>query len=102
MNKIIGIDLGTTNSVVAVFEKTGPKVLINEHGYKITPSVVAFSDRGVVVGQVAKNQSIADPGNVIFSVKRLIGRKFDDEQVQAIISSLPFQISGDGQGKILI
>lgn len=102
MDKIIGIDLGTTNSVVAIFEKNGSKVIINEQGYKITPSVVAFSERGIVIGQVAKNLSVADPKNVIFSIKRLIGRKYDDEQVQSIVSSLPFQVSGDNQGKIII
>ncbi len=102
MGKVIGIDLGTTNSVVAVFEGGEAKTIINQQGHNITPSIVAFSDDGNIVGQIAKNQSITDPTNVIFSIKRLIGRRYFDNQVQSIISSLPFHVSNDELGKIFV
>ena len=79
MAKIIGIDLGTTNSCVAVMEGAEPKVIPNEEGGRTTPSVVAFEQSGnVLVGQQARRQAITNPENTIFSVKRFMGRKFDE------------------------
>src|SRR5688572_33081131 len=79
MQKIIGIDPGTTNSVVAVMEGNEPKVITNEEGGRTTPSVVAFEENGnVLVGQVARRQAITNPENTIFSAKRFIGRKYEE------------------------
>jgi molecular chaperone DnaK len=79
MGKIIGIDLGTTNSVVAVMEGREPKVIVNEEGSRITPSVVAWDDKGeILVGQIAKRQGVTNPENTIFSAKRFIGRRFEE------------------------
>src|SRR6187397_2594459 len=84
MAKIIGIDLGTTNSVVAAMEGGEPQVITNAEGGRITPSVVAFAKSGErLVGQVAKRQAITNPENTIFSVKRFMGRRYDDTQRQA-------------------
>ncbi|RMD96414.1 MAG: molecular chaperone DnaK, partial [Bacteroidetes bacterium] len=81
MSKIIGIDLGTTNSVVAVMEAGQPKVLINSSGSRVTPSVVAFTDKGErLVGQPAKHQQITNPKNTIFSIKRFMGRRHNEVQ----------------------
>src|SRR5512138_2822713 len=93
MGKIIGIDLGTTNSVVAVMEGGEPKVIPNVEGGRTTPSVVAFTDSGErLVGQIAKRQAVTNPQNTIFSVKRLIGRKFADPEVQKDLAILPYKI----------
>ncbi|MBC7357908.1 MAG: molecular chaperone DnaK [Desulfacinum sp.] len=93
MGKIIGIDLGTTNSVVAVMEGKEPKVLTNAEGGRTTPSMVAFTDSGErLVGQVAKRQAITNPENTIFAVKRLIGRKFKSKEVQRDLEILPYKI----------
>ena len=79
MGKIIGIDLGTTNSVVAIMEGREPKVIVNEEGSRITPSVVAWDDKSeVLVGQIAKRQAVTNPENTIFSAKRFIGRRFEE------------------------
>ena len=79
MGKIIGIDLGTTNSVVAIMEGKEPKVITNEEGHRLTPSVVAFDDKGeVLVGQIARRQAITNPENTVYSVKRFIGRRFEE------------------------
>ena len=79
MGKIIGIDLGTTNSVVAVMEGKDPTVIVNEEGDRITPSVVAWDDQGeVLVGQIAKRQSITNPEGTVYSAKRFMGRRFDE------------------------
>src|SRR5437867_3520435 len=79
MSKIIGIDLGTTNSVVAVMEGGKPVVVTNSEGSRTTPSVVAFTDKGErLVGQVAKRQAVTNPENTIFSIKRFMGRRFDE------------------------
>ncbi len=79
MGKIIGIDLGTTNSVVAVMEGKEPKVIVNEEGARITPSVVAYDDKGeVLVGQIAKRQAVTNPTNTVYSAKRFVGRRFDE------------------------
>ncbi|MDH4133750.1 MAG: molecular chaperone DnaK [Gammaproteobacteria bacterium] len=93
MGKIIGIDLGTTNSCVAVMEGGKPRVIENSEGDRTTPSIVAFtSDDEVVVGQVAKRQAITNPQNTLYAVKRLIGRKFDDEVVQRDVKMVPYKI----------
>ena len=79
MAKIIGIDLGTTNSVVAIMEGDQPKVLINSQGSRLTPSVVAFTEKGErLVGQVAKHQQVTNPKNTIFSIKRFMGRRHSE------------------------
>jgi len=97
MGKIIGIDLGTTNSVVAVIEGTEPKVLTNEEGARTTPSVVAFGkDSDVMVGQVARRQAVTNPENTIFSVKRFMGRRFNE--VQKDVKRVPYNvIAGKGE-----
>jgi len=83
MGKAIGIDLGTTNSAVAVVIGGEPVVIPNQEGQRTTPSVVAFTDKGErLVGQVAKRQAITNPENTIFSVKRLMGRKYNSQEVQ--------------------
>lgn len=102
MGKIIGIDLGTTNSCVAVMEGGDPVVIANQEGSRTTPSMVAFNEKGErLVGQIAKRQAITNPDNTIFAVKRLIGRKYDSKEVQNDIKVLPYQISkapnGDAQ-----
>ena len=82
-SKILGIDLGTTNSAVAVIEAGEPKVLENDEGGRTTPSIVAISKSGDrLVGLLAKRQAVTNPENTIYSVKRLIGRKFEDEEVK--------------------
>ncbi len=93
MSKVIGIDLGTTNSVVAIMEGKEPKVLTNAEGSRITPSMVAMTENGErLVGQVAKRQAITNPENTVFAVKRLIGRKFDTPEIQADTKVLPYKI----------
>ncbi|MBW1976962.1 MAG: molecular chaperone DnaK [Deltaproteobacteria bacterium] len=93
MGKIIGIDLGTTNSCVAVMESGDPVVIPNAEGSRTTPSIVAFNDKGErLVGQIAKRQAITNPDNTIFAVKRLIGRKYDSPEVQRDIAVLPYKI----------
>ncbi len=94
MPKVIGIDLGTTNSVMAVIEANDPLVLENAEGGRITPSVVAVNAKSgeTYVGQMAKRQAVTNPENTIFSVKRLMGRKFDDAEVQRAIGVLPYKI----------
>jgi molecular chaperone DnaK len=93
MSKPIGIDLGTTNSCVAIMEGGEPKVIPNAEGARTTPSVVAFTESGErLVGQIAKRQAITNPGNTVFSIKRLIGRKFEDPEVQRDLKVLPYKI----------
>lgn len=93
MAKIIGIDLGTTNSCVAVMEGDTPKVIENSEGDRTTPSIVAFTkDDEILVGQSAKRQSVTNPENTVFAVKRLIGRQFDEEVVQRDIDIMPYKI----------
>ena len=99
MGKIIGIDLGTTNSCVALLEKSGPVVLPNSEGSRTTPSIVGFAESGErLVGQVAKRQAITNPENTVFAVKRLIGRKFDSEQVKKAAPILPYRIVKNKNG----
>jgi len=93
MSKIIGIDLGTTNSCVAVMDGDKPKVIENSEGDRTTPSIVAFGDDGeVLVGQSAKRQAVTNPHDTLFAVKRLIGRRFDEEVVQRDIKLVPYKI----------
>ena len=93
MGKIIGIDLGTTNSCVSVLEGGSPKVIANSEGARTTPSIVAFNDQGErLVGQIAKNQSITNPERTVFAVKRLIGNKFDSKEVAKAKGMLPYHI----------
>lgn len=92
MGKIIGIDLGTTNSCVAVMENGKVKVIENAEGDRTTPSVVAFANDEVLVGQPAKRQAVTNPKNTLYAVKRLIGRRFEDAEVQKDIKMVPFKI----------
>ncbi len=93
MGKVIGIDLGTTNSCVSVMEGSEPVVISNAEGNRTTPSVVAYSsDKQVLVGQAAKRQAVTNPEKTLFAVKRLIGRKFDDEVIQEDMKSAPYGI----------
>ncbi len=99
MSKVIGIDLGTTNSCVAVMEGTQAKVLENAEGARTTPSVVAFTDEGEkLIGQPAKRQAVTNPENTIFAVKRLIGRNFDDSTVKKDVETAPFKIVNSDKG----
>ncbi len=100
MGKIIGIDLGTTNSVVAIMEGKEPKVIVNEEGDRITPSVVAFDEQGeILVGQIAKRQAITNPEGTIFSAKRFIGRRYD-ELDQKDLKRVPFTVMRRGNGDV--
>jgi len=93
MGRIIGIDLGTTNSCVAILDGDKPKVLENAEGTRTTPSIIAYTEDGeVLVGQPAKRQAVTNPKNTLFAIKRLIGRRFEDEEVQRDIKIMPFQI----------
>ncbi len=99
MGKIIGIDLGTTNSCVAVLEGGKPRVIENAEGDRTTPSIVAFADDGeVLVGQAAKRQAVTNPTNTLFAIKRLIGRRFSDDVVQRDIKMVPYKIIGADNG----
>ncbi len=99
MSKVIGIDLGTTNSCVAIMEGTQPKVLENAEGARTTPSVVAFTEgEEKLVGQPAKRQAVTNPENTIFAVKRLIGRNFEDPTVKKDIETSPFKIINSDSG----
>ncbi|HAN29728.1 MAG TPA: molecular chaperone DnaK, partial [Haliea salexigens] len=93
MGKIIGIDLGTTNSCVAVLEGGKSRVIENSEGDRTTPSIVAYTQDGeILVGQSAKRQSVTNPHNTLYAVKRLIGRKFKDDVVQKDIKMVPYKI----------
>jgi molecular chaperone DnaK len=93
MSKVIGIDLGTTNSCVAIMEGGDPTVITNSEGSRITPSVVAFAENGDrLVGQIARRQAVTNPENTVFAIKRLIGRKFDDPEVQKAAKILPYKV----------
>ncbi len=101
MSKIIGIDLGTTNSAIALMRSSGPEVLENTEGNRTTPSVVAWSKASErLVGLLAKRQSVTNPKNTIYSVKRLIGRKFDDPEVQRDKAWLPFELQKSSTGGV--
>jgi len=99
--KVIGIDLGTTNSVVAIMEGGEPKVIINEEGSRLTPSVVAFTKDGeILVGQTAKRQAITNPENTIFSIKRFMGRRYSE--VQEEIKTVPYKVVSDSEGNVRV
>jgi len=99
MGKIIGIDLGTTNSCVAVMEGDAPKVIENSEGDRTTPSIVAYTADGeVLVGQSAKRQAVTNPQNTLFAIKRLIGRRFDDAVVKRDQDIVPYKIVGADNG----
>src|SRR5213079_2876560 len=101
MAKIIGIDLGTTNSVVAVMEGGEPEVIENEEGGRTTPSVVAFTKNGErLVGQVAKRQAITNPENTIYSIKRFMGRRFSDPEVQRSKNLVSYKIAEGKNGGV--
>jgi molecular chaperone DnaK len=93
MGKVIGIDLGTTNSCVAIMEGNQPKVIENSEGARTTPSIIAYQDDGeILVGAPAKRQAVTNPTNTLFAVKRLIGRKFEEKEVQKDIGLMPYEI----------
>ena len=99
MGKIIGIDLGTTNSCVAIFDGGDARVIENSEGDRTTPSIIAYADEGeILAGQNAKRQAVTNPQNTLFAVKRLIGRKFADEVVQKDIKMVPYKISKAANG----
>ena len=98
MAKVIGIDLGTTNSCVAIMDGSQPKVIENSEGARTTPSIVAFTDDERLVGQPAKRQAVTNPDNTIFGVKRLIGRRFDDGDLAKDKKNLPFAVIDGGNG----
>src|SRR5438067_10661877 len=101
MAKVIGIDLGTTNSVVAVMEGGTPVVIPNQEGSRLTPSVVAFAKDGeVLVGQVAKRQAITNPVNTVFSIKRFMGRRYDE--VQHEIKLVPYKVVKASNGDVRV
>jgi len=103
MNKIIGIDLGTTNSCLSIMEGGEAKVITNPEGGRTTPSIVAISDKGErLVGQIAKRQAITNPENTVFGVKRLIGRKYDSPEVQKDLKVLPYKIERAENGDVRI
>ena len=93
MGRIIGIDLGTTNSCVSIMEGNVPKVIENSEGARTTPSIVAYQEDGeVLVGTSAKRQAVTNPKNTLYAVKRLIGRKFSEKEVQKDIALMPYSI----------
>ncbi len=99
MGKIIGIDLGTTNSAMAVMQSGKPEIIANSEGARTTPSVVAINkNKERLVGQVASRQSVTNPTNTIYEVKRLIGRRFEDEEVQRDLKLMPYRIVKSGNG----
>src|SRR6187401_344970 len=99
MSKIIGIDLGTTNSCVAVMENGQPKVIENSEGARTTPSIVAYTDDNeTLVGASAKRQAVTNPKNTLYAVKRLIGRRFEEKEVQKDLDLMPYKIVKAGNG----
>jgi len=103
MSKVIGIDLGTTNSCVAILEGGDAKVITNPEGGRTTPSIVAVSESGErLVGQIAKRQAITNPEHTVFAVKRLIGRKYASPEVQKDIKILPYKLEQASNGDIRI
>src|SRR5687767_15427879 len=101
MAKVIGIDLGTTNSAVAYMEGGEPTIIPNEEGSRITPSVVAFTKSGErLVGQVAKRQAITNPENTVYSIKRFMGRKFDE--VSEEMKMVPYKVERASNGDVRI
>ena len=100
-NKIIGIDLGTTNSVVAIMEGANPKVLINQQGSRLTPSVVAFTDKGErLVGQPARHQQVTNPTNTVFSIKRFMGRRHNE--VASEEKMVAYEVVGEANDPVAV
>ncbi len=103
MSKIIGIDLGTTNSCLSIMEGQDPKIINNLEGTRTTPSIIAVSEKGErLVGQIAKRQAITNPDNTVFGIKRLIGLKYDAPEVQQDIRNLPYGIEKDASGDVRV
>src|ERR1700716_3696389 len=103
MPRVIGIDLGTTNSAVAYMEGGEPTIIPNAEGGRITPSVVAFTKSGErLVGQVAKRQAITNPDNTIYSIKRFMGRRFTDPEVQRSMKMVPYKVAQAANGGVEI
>ncbi|MGH7752837.1 MAG: Hsp70 family protein, partial [Gemmatimonadales bacterium] len=103
MAKVIGIDLGTTNSCMAVMEGGEPVVIPNAEGSRTTPSVVAMTKTGErLVGQVAKRQAVTNPENTVFSIKRFMGRKLDDPEVQRDLKLVPYSVSKAANGDVKV
>src|SRR5690349_5819156 len=101
MGKIIGIVLGTTNSVVAIMEGKDPKVIANEEGGRLTPSVVAWDDKGeVLVGQIARRQAITNPENTVYSVKRFMGRRMDEVGTET--KRVPYKVVAGNNGEATV
>lgn len=99
MSKIIGIDLGTTNSCVAIMDGDKVRVIENSEGDRTTPSIIAYTDDNeILVGQSAKRQAVTNPENTIYAIKRLIGRRFKDDVVQKDIKMVPYKIAGADNG----
>ena len=98
MSKVIGIDLGTTNSCVSIMDGSAAKVIENSEGARTTPSIVGFTDEERLVGQAAKRQAVTNPTNTLFAVKRLIGRRVDDKSVTKDKKMVPFEIVDGGNG----
>ncbi|MEM0976256.1 MAG: molecular chaperone DnaK [Pseudomonadota bacterium] len=98
MGKVIGIDLGTTNSCVAIMDGSQPKVVENSEGARTTPSIVGFTDDERLVGQTAKRQAVTNPENTLFAVKRLIGRRIDDTAIKKEMKNLPYNVIDGGNG----
>src|ERR1700729_3466495 len=103
MAKSVGIDLGTTNSVVAVMEGGKPTVIANAEGMRTTPSVVAFTKNGErLVGQLARRQAVVNPQNTVYSIKRFVGRRFDEVSSERSIISYKVKEGGDGGCKVVV
>ncbi|MGH2459254.1 MAG: Hsp70 family protein, partial [Chloroflexota bacterium] len=104
MAKVLGIDLGTTNSVMAIIEAGEPTVIENAEGSRLTPSVVAINPKTGerLVGQVAKRQAITNPENTIYSIKRFMGRKFSDSEVQRSVKLVPYKINEAPNGDVRV
>src|SRR6476620_4451196 len=99
MSRVVGSDLGTTNSCVAVMDGDAPVVIANAEGTRTTPSVVGFAATGErLVGQAARRQAMTNPENTVYAVKRLMGRKFEDEEVQRHLMTCPYEIVPSGNG----
>ena len=98
MGKVIGIDLGTTNSCIAIMDGSQPKVVENTEGARTTPSIVAFANEEKLVGQPAKRQAVTNQDNTVFAVKRLIGRRLDDKHIQKDIKNIPYALVDGGNG----
>src|SRR5512136_2506253 len=103
MGKIIGIDLGTTNSVAEIMEGGEPTVIPSAEGERLVPSVVAVNkNHERLTGRVARNQAVVNPDNTVFSIKRFMGRKFNDPEVQRAISRMPYKVTGAPNGDVRV